>query len=99
MAKWIKTTPYGDYKDPLQNHKFDGDLHFKNGESEELKVITRLSNILHEARWYFGRHIGSKRLANVIALNRKANSKRHLIKEYVNNSKRESENTSEETGK
>lgn len=26
MAKWTKTTPYGDYKDPLQNHKFDGQL-------------------------------------------------------------------------
>ena len=99
MAKWVKTTPYGDYRDPLQNHKFDGDLHFKNRKCEELKVITRLSNILHEARWYFGKHIGSKRLANVIALNRKANSKRHLIKEYVNNSKRKAENTSEETGK
>ena len=28
MAKWKKTTPYGDYKDPLQNHKFDGQLLF-----------------------------------------------------------------------
>lgn len=98
MAKWVKTTPYGDYRDPLQNHKFDDQL-VLNPKSNKLEVYNRSKNILHEARWYFGKHIGSKRLANVIALNRKANSKRHLIKEYVNNSKRKAENTSEETGK
>ena len=99
MAKWIKTTPYGDYRDPLQNHKFDGELHFTNANDNTIKVCSKIKNTLHEAKWYYGKHIGSKRLANVIALNRKANSKRHLIKEYVNNSKGKVENASEETGK
>ena len=86
MAKWNKTSPWGDYKDFLQNHKFDGDLHFTSEKDSTLKVYTRISNILHEARWYFGKHIGSKKLANVMHINRKANTKRALIKKAIKES-------------
>ena len=89
---WIKTSPWGDYKDPLQNHKFDGDLHFINKDSNEIKVFTRISNILHEARWHFSKHIGSKKLANVMALNRKANSIRAIVKKAVQEEKLNSAN-------
>ena len=45
---WTKTSPWGDYKDPLQNHKFDGDLHFINKDSNEVKVFTRIVTLLKE---------------------------------------------------
>lgn len=92
MANWMKTTPYGDYRDPLQNHKFDGQLLFDK-EGRFKGVYKKLKNILHEASWYYGKHIGSKKLSNIKALNRKANSTRHLVKSYVRNKK---ENSSEE---
>lgn len=94
MAKWKKTSPYGDYKDPLQNHKFDGDLHFTSEKDSTLKVYTRISNILHEAKWYFGKHIGSKKLSNIIAFNRKTNSTRAAIKKAVNKENNASEESS-----
>jgi len=94
MAKWKKTSPWGDYKDPLQNHKFDGDLHFTSEKDSTLKVYTRISNILHEAKWYFGKHIGSKKLSNIIAFNRKANSTRAAIKKAVNKENNASEESS-----
>lgn len=98
MANWIKTTPYGDYKDPLQNHKFDDQLVF-NSKTLKLEVYNKIKNILHEAKWYYGKHIGSKKLGNIIALNRKVNDKRHLIKDYVKSKTQKPEESSEDTGK
>jgi len=96
MAKWVKTSPYGDYKDPLQNHKFDDQLVI-NSKTGKLEVYDKNKNILHEASWYFGKHIGSKKLSNVMAFNRRANEKRHHAKEYAE--KLEKETSAENTGK
>ena len=85
MAKWNKTSPWGDYKDFLQNHKFDDQLIF-NPNTNKLEVFNRNGNILHEAKWYFGKHIGSKKLANVMYINKKANTKRALIKKAIKES-------------
>lgn len=94
MAKWTKPTPYGDYRDPLQNHKFDNQL-ILNPNTKKLEVYNKLGNILHEVKWYFGKHIGSKKLSRVKAVNRMTNTKRHLIKNYIDSNKESKENTSE----
>lgn len=88
MANWVKTTPYGDYRDPLQNHKFDDQLVF-NANTNKFEVYNRIKNILNEAKWFFGRHIGSKKLYRIQALNKRANMTKRLVKEYVNNEKQE----------
>lgn len=100
MAKWKKSTLYGDYKDPLQNHKFDDQL-VLNTNTNELKVYKKLANRLNEAKWYFGKHIGSKRVELIQRINRKANDKRHLIKDYIsftkeNKETKETENNTDE---
>lgn len=95
MAKWIKTTPYGNYRDPLQNHKFTKDLHFTNHNNATLKIFSGIGNILHEAKWYFGKHIGSKKLSNVKALNNKAKAKRSLIKAFVEEENQQNKNVQE----
>ena len=95
MAKWTKTTPYGDYKDPLQNNKFNKDLHFTNHNDSTLKVFSSIGNILHEAKWYFGKHIGSKKLSNVKALNKKTRAKRSLIKKFVEEENKQNKNVQE----
>ena len=62
MGNWVKTTPYGDYKDPLQNHKFDKELHFKDEESMTVIVRTKIHELLHQCRTLMthGKHVGIK---------------------------------------
>lgn len=50
LSKWVKTSPWGDYKDPKQNHKVDS-------SSEIIRQTRRLVNL--------GKHIGSKPLNNL----------------------------------
>ena len=68
MANWIKKTPYGDYDDPLQNHKFDRGLHFRDDESMTIIVRTRRHELLHQCRTLrtHGKHVGSKPTRNLI---------------------------------
>ena len=62
MANWVKTTPYGDYKDPLQNHKFDKDMHFRDEEIMTVIIRTKQHELLHQCRVLMthGKHVGSK---------------------------------------
>lgn len=62
MTSWVKTTPYGDYNDPLQNHKFDKDMHFKDEESMTIVIRTKQHELLHQCRVLMthGKHVGSK---------------------------------------
>jgi hypothetical protein len=92
MAKWKKTSPYGDYRDPLQNHKFDDNLIF-NPKTKKYQVYDSLANILHEAKWFFGKHIGGKKLKNVQYINRKSNKARAEMKKYVNKNETETNKT------
>lgn len=97
MSKWTKTSPYGDYRDPLQNHKFDDCLIF-NPKTKKFEVYRKLDNLFNEAKWFFGKHIGSKKLSKIKSINRRSYTKKSLIKTIIENNKK-SENTSEETGK
>jgi len=69
MAKWIKKAPYGDYKDPLQNHKYDGEIQFKDEKNKVIIIRTRLHELLHQCRTIgtHGKHVGSKPYKNLIA--------------------------------
>jgi hypothetical protein len=87
MANWVKTSPYGDYKDPLQNHKFDDKLIF-NPKTNSFEVYDYINNIRHEAKWYYGKHIGSKKLYRIQALNRRANSTKGFVKNYISNNEK-----------
>ena len=62
MANWVKTTPYGDYKDPLQNHKFDGEMQFPDDKLRIIAVRTKQHELLHQCRTLMthGKHVGSK---------------------------------------
>ena len=62
MANWVKTTPYGDYDDPLQNHKFDGEMQFPDDKLRIIAVRTRQHELLHQCRILMthGKHVGSK---------------------------------------
>ena len=62
MANWVKKSSYGDYKDPLQNHKFDGSMHFEDEESLTIIVRTKQHELLHQCRKLMthGKHVGSK---------------------------------------
>ena len=82
MAKWTKTSSYGDYRDPLQNHKFDDWLVF-NTKTNKLVKCDKLAARIHEARWFFGKHIGSKPLTNIINISSKPNTLRAKIKKYI----------------
>lgn len=82
MAKWTKTSSYGDYRDSLQNHKFD-DWLVLNTKTNKLVRYDKLANTLHQARWFFGKHIGSKPLANIVSIIRKSNIPRANIKKYI----------------
>ena len=71
MANWVKTTPYGDYDDPLQNHKFDGEMQFLDDKLRIIAVRTRQHELLHQCRTLLthGKHVGSKphrRLKNAL---------------------------------
>ena len=71
MANWVKKTPCGDYKDPLQNHKFDNEMHFKDEETMTVVVRTKQHELLHQCRKLqtHGKHVGSKphrRLKNAL---------------------------------
>jgi hypothetical protein len=83
MAEWVKSTPYGDYKDFLQNHKFDDQLVY-NVNTKKFVVYNKVKNILHAAKWYFGKHIGSKKLSRVAAINKQFNKQISQIKKSVN---------------
>ena len=103
MAKWIKSTPYGDYKDPLQNHKFDGDLHFRDENSMIVTVRTKRHELLHQCRTLgtHGKHIGSKTYKQLIGPLRRVNKARaaynKMLKALENNNKQD--NVSENTDK
>lgn len=62
MAKWIKTSPYGDYKDPKQNHK---DVDYSSQKNRLIKN--------RYVKFLFGKHIGSKKLTNILSVLKKAN--------------------------
>ena len=48
-STWVKTTPFGDYKDPKQNHKEN----VRN--TEQYNLVRRLMNM-----FTFMKHAGSK---------------------------------------
>ena len=88
MAKWTKKTSYGDYNDPLQNHKFDGELHFKDAESKTVIVRTKQHELLHQCRVLMshGKHVGSKphyRLKNALRSLSKAKALEKAIKKAL----------------
>ena len=97
MAKWAKVTPYGDYSDPLQNHKFDKEMHFVDDKMKIVTVRTKQHELLHQCRVLFthGKHVGSKphyRLKNAISTISKA-------RELYNKMRKQAEtNTSKEAG-
>ena len=64
MAKWVKKSSYGNYRDPVQNHKFDDWLVF-NTKTKKLVKVDKLANMINAARWFFGKHIGSKPLDRI----------------------------------
>lgn len=51
MAKWIKNNNYGDYRDPVQNHK---DCYGNRRQASIIAQVRRLSQV--------GKHVGSKSL-------------------------------------
>lgn len=51
---WVKTSPYGDYKDPKQNHK-------------NRSTSVEYSNLVKFAKKSWDRHPGSKRLSTLKA--------------------------------
>ena len=68
-ARKVKSL-YGDYRDPLQNHKFDSQL-ILDKKTNTWIPRTSLSNILHNAKRFYGKHVGSKKLQNILwTLNR-----------------------------
>ena len=85
MANWIKTTPYGNYDDPLQNHKFDGELHFKDEETMTIIVRTRRHELLHHCRTLgtHGKHVGSKPTKNLISPLRRLSETREIYKRML----------------
>ena len=82
MANWKKTTPYGDYSDPLQNHKFDKDLHFTNEELHTVIIRTKRHEILHQCRTLgtHGKHVGSKPIKTLLGALRKVSEAGELYK-------------------
>ena len=80
MAKWKKNTPYGDYRDPLQNHKFDIVVTNKEGEVVSVKNAHKI--LINQARYCFDKHAGSKRLKNLLSVIKKSDNIRGLIKTF-----------------
>lgn len=70
-AKRVKS-PCGDYRDPMQNHKFNGQL-VLNKKTNIWVPRTSLSNILHDAEKFYGKHVGSKKLQNLLWTINRAN--------------------------
>lgn len=86
MAKWIKKTDYGDYRDPLQNHKFDGELLFDK-KGNFIRVNRYMENIQSQLKYYYGKHLGSKslwKMLNTIKRIHIVSSKTNQIKEVEN---------------
>ena len=95
MAKWNKTTPCGDYSDPLQNHKFDGELHFKDENLKTIIVRTKRHELLHHCRTLntHGKHVGSKPYKNLISPLKRYSKARSLYNKLLNSKKKEVSNT------
>ena len=75
-AKWVKTSPYGDYTDPLQNHKYDGMMIFNKNSFSKDSSFNRIEStdmLIHQARYYYGKHIGSKKRYRLLNFVTKSN--------------------------
>lgn len=100
MAKWKKNTPYGDYRDPLQNHKFDIVVTDKDGEVIHAENAHKV--LVNQVRNCYGRHVGSKRLKNLLSFVKKSDNIRSLIKtfeaksEAINHALEEQKNVKEQ---
>lgn len=72
MAQWVKTSPWGDYRDKEQNHK-------DNNHSEQY-------NLVHMIKKYGCKHIGSKSMHTLRSYAKKYNQKRQnkLMKSVIN---------------
>jgi hypothetical protein len=100
MAKWKKSTPYGDYKDPLQNHKFDIVVTDKYGEVIRAENAHKV--LVNQVRNCYGKHVGSKKLKNLLSFTTKSDNIKGLIKtfnaksEAINNALEEQKKTKEQ---
>lgn len=65
MAQWVKTSPWGDYRDKEQNHK-------DNSHTEQY-------NLVHMIKKYGGKHNGSKAMHTLRSYAKKYNQKRQNI--------------------
>ena len=92
MAKWVKREAWGNYKDPLQNHKFDGQLiTVEKDGNKEIIVCNKLGNLFHEAKWYFGKHIGSKKISNIKSVVKRVNNRNAILKKITKQIKKNQE--------
>lgn len=91
MAKWSKATVYGDYKDPLQNNKFNKELHFRDEDTHTVIIRTRLHELLHQCRVLGtrGKHVGSKPHRNLISPLKRLNKSRESFNKFVENLKQQ----------
>ena len=82
MAKWVKRTSYGDYRDPLQNHKFDNAIKFYDNDNKIVSFVTKQHTMLHQSRTLgiHGKHVGSKPLRNLLNPLNKFNKMRAAYK-------------------
>lgn len=80
MAKWEKTTPYGDYKDLLQNHKQTTGLYF-DVENKRVLCIPNMHRLLIQVRalGLVGKHIGSKPVSRLKNHLRAANRRNEIL--------------------
>lgn len=62
---------YGDYRDPLQNHKHDGDVRQKYNPDTEMNEIVvcpnRHQHMINQAKHYGSRHAGSKSMKTLMS--------------------------------
>jgi len=94
MAKWKKTSSYGDYRDPLQNHKFDTIV--TNKEEDIILAENKHSSLIRQARWYYGKHIGSKKKTNLLNFISKGSNIRKILKTFKKKTGEDKPNTSEQ---
>lgn len=89
MANWVKITPYGDYDDPLQNHKFDREMQFLDDKLRVIAVRTRQHELLHQCRTLMthGKHVGSKPHKNLKNAIRSMSKAKALYNRMIQTSK------------
>ena len=80
MAKWVKKSPWGDYTDVEQNHKFSKkDMVPVNAKHpKEFKILTANTQLLVQAKalgLFKGKHTGSKSIGKIKAALRIASKK------------------------